>query len=167
MELRNTFDLNRFDLLDDEKMEFLLSFLRNRGNLKNIQSELQISYPAAKRRLDETLIALDLFEEKMEATEREGIDMRNWFTDRTSTQASEIIKSKLKENVGRVIVHTSRGLPCEICVAADGVSFVNRTIDLMYSILLWSCSKSETAAQEKAMVGTINWAMKIVTRLLL
>ena len=49
--------------------------------------------------------------------------MRNWFTDHTSTMASEIIKTKLKNNGGRVIVHTARGLPCEICVAADGVSF--------------------------------------------
>ena len=49
--------------------------------------------------------------------------MRNWFTDCTSTRASEIIKTKLKENGGRVIVYTARGLPCEICVAADGASF--------------------------------------------
>ena len=49
--------------------------------------------------------------------------MRNWFTKQSSTKASEIIKAKLKENGGRVIVYTARGLPCEICVAADGVSF--------------------------------------------
>ena len=49
--------------------------------------------------------------------------MRNWFTDHTSTKASEIIKTKLKKNGGRVIVYTARGLPCEICVAADGISF--------------------------------------------
>ena len=124
MELRNTFDLSPFDMLDNEKSAFLLSFLRNRGNLKNVQAELQISYPTAKRRLDEVLIALDLFEEDdLSVAEREEIDMRHWFTDHTSTKASEIIKTKLKENGGRVIVHTVRGLPCEIRVAADGVSF--------------------------------------------
>ena len=104
MELRNTFDLSPFDMLDDEKAAFLLSFLRNRGNLKNVQAELQISYPTAKRRLDEVLIALDLFEEDdLSVAEREEIDMRNWFTDHTSTKASEIIKTKLKKNGGRVI----------------------------------------------------------------
>lgn len=123
MELRNTFDLSPFDMLDDEKSAFLLSFLRNRGNLKNVQAELQMSYPTAKRRLDDILIALNLYEEDLKDFEREEIDMRNWNTDHTSTQASEIIKTKLKENGGRVIVHTARGLPCEICVAADGVSF--------------------------------------------
>ena len=123
MELKNTFDLSPFDMLDDEKSTFLLSFLRNRGNLKNVQVEMQMSYPTAKRRLDEILIALDLFEEDANITEREEIDMRNWFTDHTSTKASEIIKTKLKENGGKVTVHTARGLPCEIWVAADGISF--------------------------------------------
>lgn len=124
MELRNKFDLSPFDMLDDEKAVFLLSFLRNRGNLKNVQAEMQMSYPTAKRRLDEILIALGLYKEEDTSTiEREGIDMRNWFTDRTSNKASEIIKTKLKKNGGRVIVYTARGLPCEICVAADGVSF--------------------------------------------
>ena len=126
MELRKTFDLSPFDTLDDEKNAFLLSFLRNRGNLKNVQAELQISYPTAKRRLDEMLLALDLYEEEnTNIVESEELDMRNWFTDRTSKKASEIIKTKLKENGGRVIVYTVRGLPCEICAAADGVSFVS------------------------------------------
>ena len=123
-ELRNTFDLSPFDMLDDEKAAFLLCFLRNRGNLRNVQAEMQMSYPTAKRRLDELLIALDLHEEEdASITEREKVDMRNWFTDHTSTKASEIIKTMLKKNGGSVIVYTARGLPCEICVAADGVSF--------------------------------------------
>lgn len=123
MELRNTFELSRFDSLDEEKTVFLMSFLRNRGNLKNLQEELQISYPTAKNRLDQLLIALNLFEEDSNIKEREELDMRNWFTDSTSTKASEIIKTKLKKNGGRVTVYTLQGLPCEIRVAPDGISF--------------------------------------------
>ena len=123
LELRNKFDMSPFDALDAEKSAFLLSFLRNRGNLKNVQAELQMSYPTAKRKLDEILIALDLYEEDTSVIEREEMDMRNWFTNRNSTKASEIIKTKLKENGGRVTVYTVQGLPCEIWVAADGVSF--------------------------------------------
>lgn len=124
MELKNSFELGSFDMLDNENTIFLLSFLRNRGNLKNVQSELEMSYPTAKRKLDEVLLALNLIEEvDTSRTEREEIDVQNWFTDHTSTRASEIIKTKLKKNGGRVIVHTIRGLPCEIWVAADGISF--------------------------------------------
>lgn len=124
LELRNTFDLSPFDQLTSEHSAFLLCFLRNRGNLKNVQAELQISYPTAKRKLDEILIALNLYEEDPIA-ESEEIDMFKWFTDTKSTKASEIIKTKLKACGGRVIVHTIRGLPCEIRVAPDGVSFIS------------------------------------------
>ena len=34
MELKNTFDLSPFDLLDNEQFEFLITFLKNRGNLR-------------------------------------------------------------------------------------------------------------------------------------
>ena len=60
MELKNTFDLSPFDLLDNEQFEFLITFLKNRGNLKEVQSEMQISYPTAKKKLDELLAALNL-----------------------------------------------------------------------------------------------------------
>ena len=33
MELRNTFDLGPFDRLDKERFEFLITFLKDRGNL--------------------------------------------------------------------------------------------------------------------------------------
>lgn len=126
MEFRNTFDFNAFDYLSEEQYAFLLTFLQCRGNLKDIQSKLDISYPTARKKLDELLIVLNLVENTdTKPTNEEIPDMRNWFTNPNSTKASEIIKNKLKENGGRVIVHTVRGLPCEIRVASDGVSFLS------------------------------------------
>ena len=43
MELRNTFDLSAFDRLDNEQFEFLTTFLKDRGNLKEVQSEMKLS----------------------------------------------------------------------------------------------------------------------------
>ena len=40
-------------------------------------------------------------------------------------KASEIVKQKLKECVGRVIIHTLTGLPCEIVAESDGRSFTS------------------------------------------
>ena len=126
IELKNTFKLSPFDLLDDEKTDFLLSFLSNRGNLKNVQADLKISYPTAKRRLNELLVALHLFEEEDPSNlETEDIDLENLLIDHTSTKASEIIKAKLVQNGGKVIVHTARGLPCEVRAASDGISFIS------------------------------------------
>ena len=40
-----------------------------------------------------------------------------------SHKASEIIRAKIRANGGRVVVHTARGLPCEIIASPDGHSF--------------------------------------------
>lgn len=126
MELNNTFELSSFDELSSEQYSFLLSFLRCRGNLKGLQKELQISYPTAKKKLDDLLITLGLMEKSEESIQmREEVDMSNWATDGNSAKASEIIKHKLKESGGKAIVYTISGLPCEICAAADGISFLS------------------------------------------
>lgn len=124
MELRNDFDISPFDALNPEESDFLIVFLKQRGNVSAVQGELGLSYPAAKKRLDDLLVALNLAEDAPQKNEdEEVIDMSTWHVSESSNKASDIIKRKLMENNGRVIVHTIRGLPCEIRAASDGVSF--------------------------------------------
>ena len=130
MELRNSFEISPFDKLDEENYEFLIEFLKTKGNLKTLQENLGLNYPQAKKKLDNLLCSLGLSDNENEAIEREELDMATWFTDKNSTKASEIIKTKLKENGGRVIVNTARGLPCDIAVAADGVSFISNKLPI-------------------------------------
>lgn len=126
MELKNDFEMSMFDTLSGEEKAFLMAFLRHRGNLKNVQSELEISYPTAKKKLNELLVRLGLAEPEQEEIEMPNIS--NLTAVRNSTKASEIIKAKLLDNGGRVIVHTARGLPCEIIAAPDGKSFVSKKL---------------------------------------
>ena len=49
MELKQDFAFTQFDKLTDAEYSFLMTFLRQRGNLKNVQNELDISYPTAKK----------------------------------------------------------------------------------------------------------------------
>ena len=56
--------------------------------------------------------------------------MSTWHVQENSAKASDIIKRKLKENNGRAIVHTARGLLCEIHIAPDGVSFLSNKLPL-------------------------------------
>lgn len=126
MALKNDFEMSVFDTLSGEEYTFLMAFLRHRGNLKNVQSELEISYPTAKKKLDELLARLRLAEPEQEEIEMPNIS--NLTAVRNSTKASEIIKEKLLDNGGRVIVHTARGLPCEIIAAPDGKSFVSKKL---------------------------------------
>jgi len=153
MELKNTFSFSAFDCLNEEQYDFLLAFLQCRGNLKDIQAKLDISYFVARKKLDELLIALNLAVKEEKTIGEEIIDMANWFTTPNSTKASEIIKNKLKENGGRVIVYTARGLNCETRVVADGVSFLSdklpinppyefRVFDMIVELLLANGGKA-------------------------
>lgn len=125
MELHNDFQRSPFDLLAAEQTEFLTSFLRQRGNMSSVQSELGISYPTAKKKLDDLLTALKLSDDASQIGEREEIiDMSNWSVPEHSNKASDIIKQMLIESGGRAIVHTVQGLPREIRAAPDGISFL-------------------------------------------
>lgn len=126
LELKSNFPISPFDQLSEEQYEFLLLFLRNEGNLKSVQQKLGINYTVAKKMLHETLSALGLTTDKTSDNNKmEEKDMITWHTDKNSNKASEIIKTKLKDCGGRVIVHTARDLPCEIWVTKDGSGFAS------------------------------------------
>ena len=54
------FEASRFSRLSDEQVGFLELFLRSRGNISGVGTELGISYPTATKRLDAVLAALGL-----------------------------------------------------------------------------------------------------------
>lgn len=58
--LEGEFGVGRFGRLDREQLSLLESFLRARGNLKEMERELGISYPTVRARVDALVRALDL-----------------------------------------------------------------------------------------------------------
>ena len=124
LELKNNFELSAFDRLNEEKAAFLMAFLRNRGNLKNLQSELQISYPLAKKKLNELLIALGITNKEPEDDEPEEIDVSSILVDHNSKKASEIIKSKLVDAGGRAMIRLYGGEMREIAASPNGRDFL-------------------------------------------
>ena len=66
--LEGEFGVGRFGRLSKEQMSLLESFLRSRGNLKEMERELGISYPTVRGRVDALVRALGLGEgEEIEA----------------------------------------------------------------------------------------------------
>ncbi len=59
-EISGNFDISRFGRLSEEQMRFLRAFLSSRGNLKEVEKQMGISYPTIRNRLDELLAALGL-----------------------------------------------------------------------------------------------------------
>jgi len=52
------FDLSKFNRLDPEQLAFLELFLKARGNIKEVERELGLSYPTVRSRLDALLARL-------------------------------------------------------------------------------------------------------------
>ena len=52
------FELDKFSYLSDEQKTFIEVFIKNRGNIKEIEKDLGISYPTVRRNLDQVIEAL-------------------------------------------------------------------------------------------------------------
>jgi hypothetical protein len=59
-ELNGEFIANEFARLPQDKLDFLRTFLSCRGNLKEVEAALSISYPTVRARLDQMLDALGM-----------------------------------------------------------------------------------------------------------
>ena len=67
--LEGEFGVGRFGRLEREQLAFLESFLRSRGNLKEMERELGISYPTVRGRLEALLRSLELADESVPVTD--------------------------------------------------------------------------------------------------
>jgi len=64
VEIRGRFELDDFFKLNSEQIFFLKTFVRNRGNIKEVEKELGISYPTVRNKLDDIIEAMGYKVEK-------------------------------------------------------------------------------------------------------
>jgi len=72
--VQGNFPINKLISLSEEDREFLMTFLRSRGNIKEVQERMGISYPTVKNRLDRLLSALDLNDEVVSLSQNDVIN---------------------------------------------------------------------------------------------
>jgi hypothetical protein len=100
--LEGEFGVGRFGRLSAEQLALLESFLRARGNLKEMERELGISYPTVRGRLDALVRALGLSDGSSDlAAEDAGADEVTSPTD--TTDASNARRSILERLARREI----------------------------------------------------------------
>lgn len=125
--------LNRYAYLSEDELQFLETFLSCRGSLKDVQAALGISYPTARRKLDELLKDLGLSDTTKEEERSMGFfqslfnkpaDYPPPVINPSSAKASDIVHRMLLENGGQATVHSARGIPYVIVDAQDGRSFL-------------------------------------------
>lgn len=75
--LENDFEFSKFECLEEEHLNFMEVFLKCRGNIKDVEKELGISYPTVRSKLDEVVAALGYSTEVKKATtnNKEILDM--------------------------------------------------------------------------------------------
>lgn len=56
--IEGSFSLCKFCKLSDEQKNFVEVFIKNRGNIKEIEKELGISYPTVRNKLEDVIEAL-------------------------------------------------------------------------------------------------------------
>ncbi len=79
--LEGEFGVGRFGRLTWEQLSLLESFLRSRGNLKEMERELGISYPTVRGRVDSLVRALGLADGEAEPIEGDTLDEPSYETD--------------------------------------------------------------------------------------
>ena len=120
LELSNDFELSNFDYLDEDDMSFLITFLKARGNLSELQDMLNISYPTAKNRLEQVIRNLEIEEDNTMLFAKK---LAKQVKMTESEKPSDIIRNKLIAAGGSVSIPQYNGDLCEIYLCENGNSF--------------------------------------------
>ena len=119
--LEGEFGVGRFGRLDREQMRLLESFLRSRGNLKEMERELGISYPTVRGRVEGLVRALDL-------ADGNGDDADAVLTDDEPDAAAEAIddedsatrRREILERLARKEIGAEEAATALRAIAGDG-----------------------------------------------
>ncbi|VEU82001.1 DUF2089 domain-containing protein [Acholeplasma hippikon] len=57
-EIKGEFSFSKFNYINKETLYFIELFIKNRGNIKAVEKEMNVSYPTVKKLLDEAVVAL-------------------------------------------------------------------------------------------------------------
>ena len=71
--IENEFELSKFAKLGQEQLHFIEIFLKNRGNIKEVEKELGISYPTVRGKLDDIIVALGYTTAKKQEIDKKKI----------------------------------------------------------------------------------------------
>ncbi len=103
--LEGEFGVGRFGRLDRDQMSLLESFLRSRGNLKEMERELGISYPTVRGRVDALIRSLGLSDGSSEADDDFGAGFADGFAEAeaggadTATERRSILERLARKEI--------------------------------------------------------------------
>jgi hypothetical protein len=89
------FSVSRLATLPEEYVSFVETFLKCRGNIKEVERELGISYPTVRSRLDKVVALLGLGEDESRLSRRDILASleKNEMTPEEAVEALKALKS--------------------------------------------------------------------------
>ena len=99
--LEGEFGVGRFGRLEREQMSLLESFLRSRGNLKEMERELGISYPTVRGKVDALIRSLGLSEGSSEADDGFGAGFADAFGEQDEAPDATAERRSILERLAR------------------------------------------------------------------
>ncbi len=92
--VENIFELSKFARLSMEQLHFIEVFIKCRGNIKEVEKELKISYPTVRGKLDDLISALGYSTNKKEEIDQNSIMVRLEKGDITAEEAIKLLKGE-------------------------------------------------------------------------
>lgn len=91
-EIKGKFQLSKFNYLSKDHLYFIEVFIKNRGNIKQIEKELGISYPTVKKNLDEVIVSLGYELSEEDKVKKQEIFDKLEKGEITASEAAKLIK---------------------------------------------------------------------------
>lgn len=91
-EISGSFQLSKFNYLSKEHLYFIEVFIKNKGNIKQIEKELGISYPTVKKSLDEVIVSLGYQVEEEEKANKDEIFRKLESGEISASEAAKLMK---------------------------------------------------------------------------
>lgn len=73
--IENEFEFSKFAAMSQEQLSFIEVFLKCRGNIKEVEKELGVSYPTVRGKLDNVISSLGLVEPEERVADKTAIEM--------------------------------------------------------------------------------------------
>ena len=74
--IENEFELSHFASLSKEQLNFIETFLKCRGNIKEVEKELGVSYPTVRGKLDDIISSLGYSTSKKVEVDRKKVILK-------------------------------------------------------------------------------------------
>lgn len=92
--VENQFEFSKLASLAQEQLHFIEIFLKCRGNIKEVEKELGVSYPTVRGKLDEIILALGYSSAKKNEVDRKKIVSMLEKGEITAEEAIQMLKEE-------------------------------------------------------------------------